>query len=74
MITISVVTIQNYYNIIDYIPYAVLFIPVIILLTGNLYLLIPLPIFTHPPTPTPLATTSLFSVFMSLFSFLFFVF
>ena len=40
-------TIISYYNIIDYIPYAVLYIPVTIFTSSNLYFLIPFTFF-HP--------------------------
>ena len=72
MITmISLVTIchhASYYNIINYIIYAIYYIPMLTcFVTGGLYLLISLTYFTHSPSPFSLAPTSLFSVSMSLF-------
>ena len=61
------VTVQSFYNITDYIPYAVHYIPLIYFITRNLYLLIYLTFF--PPNPSPLAVICLFSVFMHLFQF-----
>ena len=62
-------TIHSDYNIINYIPYAVLYIPVTILLllvctSQFLYLFHPV-----PQSPSPLAAISLFSVPMSLLLF-----
>lgn len=54
------VTIQQYYNTNDSIPYAVPFLPQFIhSITGRLSLLLPFPHFAH--YPFPLATTSLCS-------------
>ena len=38
---------------IDYIPYAVLYIPMTIFITANLYFLIPFTFSPTPPTPLP---------------------
>ena len=48
--TIGVITIQCYYNIIDYIAYAVLFISVIYFVTESLYFLILFVYFACPCT------------------------
>lgn len=64
---ISVVTIchhTSYDNIIDYIFCAACFIAMIYFITGSFYLLILFTHFTHPQTPSPLATTSLSLNFM----------
>lgn len=47
------VTIQHYYNIIDYMSYAVLSIPVTCSETGSLCLPLPFTHFASPPPPTP---------------------
>ena len=79
---------KSYYNIIDYIPYAVHYTPVTYFITGSLYILVSLTYFTHPPVPISSATTVyslylwlcvyLFSVSMTfsfyVFSFAFFFF
>lgn len=54
MLTISVVTMQRYYNIVDYICYAVLFISVTyLLINGTLYHLISFIYFAYPSTNLP---------------------
>ena len=57
---------------IAYVPFAVLYILVTIFITGNLYSLIPLIVFTDPPAPAHLAMINLFSQSISLFLFFFF--
>ena len=43
----------SYYNITDYIPCSVLYIPIDYFVTANLYMLIPSPLSPSPhPTPT----------------------
>lgn len=65
-------TIQRHYNIINCIPYALLYIAITCLFCNWKFVpLTPLHCFTHLKSPTPLATTDLFSVFMSLFLFCF---
>ena len=66
---------QSYYNIIEYNPQTVHFIPVTHLFCNWNFAPLnpPPPYFTHPPLPSPLLTTCLFSVFMSLFLFVVFV-
>ena len=64
---------QSHYNIVDHIPYAVQHIPVTCLLQNwKLCLLISFIYFSHPFSPSLLATTQLFSVSMNLFSFVLF--
>ena len=46
--------------VIDYIHYAVHYIPMTILITSNFYFLIPFTFLAHPPTPSNLVTTNLF--------------
>lgn len=59
------VTIQNYYNMIDYIPGAALFHPFNLLLYNwKLVLLYAFPLLFPSPTPSPMATPSVVSVFM----------
>ena len=62
------VPIQSYYTIIDHIPYAVYYIPV-----AKYFITIasqtPIPSLLYPCPPRPLATTSLFSISVSLFLF-----
>ena len=73
MISISrviIVTMQRYYNIVDYIPHASHFILLLIyFITGSLCLLIFLTNFTHLPSsnPAPLATNYLFYASFSLY-------
>ena len=43
----------SYYNIIDYISYAVLYIPMSIIITGHLYFLIHFNFCTLPTNPPP---------------------
>ena len=52
------------YSITDYIPYAVPFVPTTCVITGSLCLPRPFPQLARPPTRFPLATISLFSVFI----------
>ena len=54
------------------VPFAVLYILVTIFITGNLYSLILLIVFTDPPAPAHLAMINLFSQSISLFLFFFF--
>lgn len=65
-INVATIAIQHYYNIRNYIPYTVPFIP----MTYLLYKWKPVsPFFihfAHLPTPFPLATISLFSIFKGL--------
>ena len=63
---------QISYNIIDYIPCAVLCIPVTAFKTGKLYFLTPSPFSLLPPHPTPIWQPSNFS--MSLFLFCLFIY
>ena len=53
MINLVTICHQSYYNIIDYIPHAVHFIPVTYFKTGSLYLLISLTDFVYPPSSLP---------------------
>lgn len=59
------VNIQSYY-IIDYIPYAILSTLVTYFLTESLYFFIPFTFCPVTPPSAPMATTSWFSIFVSL--------
>ena len=63
---LSSIIIQSFYNITDYKPCAVCYIPITCFITGGLHILIFLAYSSHP---SPLSTTSLFSVSMNLFQF-----
>ena len=70
MVDLVTVTIQSYYNVIDSIPFAIHYISVnlyVYFIAGNLYLLIPFTYLPDTPPHSPLMTTSLFSVPVSLF-------
>lgn len=71
-ISLVTVTIQSYYNSIDYILCAIHYIPwLIFFVTGSLYLLIPYIYFAFFQSLPTLVTNSLFLVYMSLFLFCF---
>lgn len=62
MICLGTVTMQSYYNIADYIPYVILYIPVTDLFCNWKFLpLNSLLISPNPLLPSPLATTGWFS-------------
>ena len=64
---------QSYYNIIDYVPYGVHYIPVIYLFYNWKFVPLNLPHLFHsfPPPLSPLTITSLFSVYESLYAFIY---
>ena len=71
---VRLVSIWYDYNIIDCIPYVVIYISMTAFITGNLYILIPSLFFTHLISSSQLATINLFSVSMSLIPFCFFIY
>ena len=54
-------------------PYVVLYIPVAIFITGNVYFIIPLTFFTYLPNPGPIWWPSVCSVNLSVCSFVYFI-
>ena len=73
MLSTSVATIchyTTYYNIIDYIPCAVPFIPLTYSfhMDGSLYLPLPLPMLLVSPTPSSLASSAEFLIYPLLVS------